>query len=137
VLRVVGAAFLLGLGLRTLWSALRRSSLSEDESLAPASFSGRAAFLEGLVVQLANPKAAAFMFAFYPQFIPADAPVLAWTAALAAVQVTLETGLYLGLSVAVGRASAWFRRPNIRQRSDAVTGVVLIALGVRVAATSR
>jgi threonine/homoserine/homoserine lactone efflux protein len=137
VLRVVGAAFLLGLGLRTLWSALRRSSLSEDESLAPASFSGRAAFLKGLVVQLANPKAAAFMFAFSSQFIPADAPVLAWTAALAAVQVTLETGLYLGLSVAVGRASAWFRRPKIRQRSDAVTGVVLIALGVRVAATSR
>src|SRR4030095_9147327 len=34
---------------------------------------------------------------FYPQFIPADAPVLAWTAALAAVQVTLETGLYLGV----------------------------------------
>jgi threonine/homoserine/homoserine lactone efflux protein len=58
------------------------------------------------------------------------------TAALAAVQVTLETGLYLGLSVAVGRASAWFRRPKIRRRLDAVTGVVLIALGVRVAATS-
>ena len=46
-------------------------------------------------MQLANPKAAVFMIAFYPQFVPADGPVFATTALLGLLQITLETGLYL------------------------------------------
>ncbi|MFL5889245.1 MAG: hypothetical protein ACJ76M_09185, partial [Solirubrobacteraceae bacterium] len=67
-----------------------------------------------------------FMFAFYPQFVPQDGPVLAWTAALAGLQVVLETGLYLGFAAAVGRASGWFRRPRIRRRLEALSGTVLV-----------
>ena len=37
-------------------------------------------FAEGTFVQLANPKAAIFMVAFYPQFVPADRPLFATTA---------------------------------------------------------
>jgi threonine/homoserine/homoserine lactone efflux protein len=77
------------------------------------------------------------MFAFYPQFVPDDGSVLAWTAGLALLQVTVETALYLGLAAAVGRASAWFRRPVIRRRLQAVSGTVLVALGLRIAVTSR
>lgn len=104
---------------------------------APLGGSNRAAFVEGVLVQLANPKAAVFMFAFYPQFVPADGPVLAWTAALALLQVLAETALYLGLAAAVGRASTWFSRATIRRRLEATSGTVLIALGLRVATTSR
>jgi threonine/homoserine/homoserine lactone efflux protein len=90
-----------------------------------------------VLVQLANPKAAVFMFAFYPQFVPHDGPVLARTALLALLQVTLETALYLGLAAAVGRASGWFRRPKIRRRLQAASGTVLVGLGLRVAVTAR
>jgi threonine/homoserine/homoserine lactone efflux protein len=77
------------------------------------------------------------MFAFYPQFVPSDGPVLAWTAALALLQVLVETALYLALATTVGRASAWFRRPKIRRRLEAASGTVLIGLGVRVAVSPR
>jgi threonine/homoserine/homoserine lactone efflux protein len=86
---------------------------------------------------LANPKAAAFMIAFYPQFVPADQPLLATTALLALLQVAVEIIFYLGLAAVVGRAGAWFRRPAIRRRLDAVSGTVLIALGLRMAVESR
>jgi len=36
----------------------------------------------------------------------------------------------------VGRASAWFRQPRIRRRLEAVSGSVLIGLGLKVALTS-
>ena len=72
-----------------------------------------------------------------PAHLGSDGPVLAWTAALALLQVSLETVLYLGLAAAVGRASAWFRRPRVRRRLEAASGTVLIGLGVRVQATSR
>ena len=88
-------------------------------------------------MQLANPKAAVFMVAFYPQFVPAGGPVFATTAVLALLQVALETVLYLGLAAGVARAGAWFRRPRIRRRLEAVSGTVLVALGVGVAASGR
>lgn len=90
-----------------------------------------------MIVMLANPKAAVFMFAFYPQFIPADRPLLATTAVLALVQVAVEILFYLTLAAGVSRARAWFQRPTIRRRLEATTGTVLIALGLRVATTSR
>jgi threonine/homoserine/homoserine lactone efflux protein len=89
------------------------------------------------VVQLANPKAAVFMIAFYPQFVPADGPVFATTAVLGLLQVTLETGPYLALGAGVARAGAWFRRPQIQARLEAVSGTVLVALGLRVAVSGR
>lgn len=135
VLRVVGAVVLVGLGLKA-WRAAWTGRGQVELPVQPAR-SSRASFAEGLLVQLANPKAALFTFAFYPQFVPSDGPVLAWTAALALLHVTLETALYLGLALAVGRASAWFRRPRVRRRLDAASGTVLIGLGARVAATGR
>jgi threonine/homoserine/homoserine lactone efflux protein len=137
VLRVVGAAVLLWLGVRAWRSAWSDRGAPEPAHRLRSARSARGAFAEGVLVQLANPKAAVFMFAFYPQFVPADGPVLAWTAALALLQVSVETVLYLGLAAAVGRASAWFRRPRIRRRLEAASGTVLVGLGLRVAVSSR
>ena len=138
VLRIVGAVVLLGLGLRALRAAWRGRGAPVTAETAPT---GRrrwwGAFAEGVVVQLANPKAAVFMIAFYPQFVPADGPVFATTAVLGFLQITLETGLYLALAAGVARAGGWFRRPRIRSRLEAVSGTVLVGLGLRVAVSGR
>jgi threonine/homoserine/homoserine lactone efflux protein len=139
VLRVAGAVVLLALGARALLSAWRGSGGTTPVPPEPPAGRRRwcGAFVEGAVVQLANPKAAVFMIAFYPQFVPADGPVVATTASLGLLQVTLETGLYLALAAGVARAGDWFRRPRIRSRLDAVSGTVLVGLGLRVAVSSR
>jgi len=137
VLRVVGAAVLFLLGARALLRAWRErgsSAAPVDDPTPPGRRAHWGAFGEGVVVQLANPKLAVFMLAFYPQFVPPDRPLFATTAALALVQVAVETLLYLGLAAGVARTGAWFRRPVVRRRIEAVTGTVLIALGARVAA---
>ncbi|MGH3739700.1 MAG: LysE family translocator, partial [Micromonosporaceae bacterium] len=90
-------------------------------------------FAEGALVQLANPKAAIFMLAFYPQFVPPDRPLFATTALLALLQVALEILLYAGLAAAVGRARSWFARPAVRRRLETVSGAVLVGLGLRLA----
>jgi threonine/homoserine/homoserine lactone efflux protein len=135
-LRVVGAAVLLVLGFRALRTAWRSTPEAVEEP-TPTGRRWWGAFAEGVVVQLANPKAAVFMIAFYPQFVPADGPVFATTALLGLLQITLETALYLGLAAGVARAGTWFRRPRIRRRLEAVSGTVLVGLGLRVAASGR
>jgi threonine/homoserine/homoserine lactone efflux protein len=138
VLRVVGAAVLIGLGVRA-W----RTAWADRADIEPPAYSRTSrrsawfGFGEGAVVQLANPKAAVFMFAFYPQFVPADQPLLQTTALLALLQVAVEICLYLGFALAVGRASVWFRQRRIRRRVEAVSGSVLIGLGVRMAVAER
>jgi threonine/homoserine/homoserine lactone efflux protein len=140
-LRVVGALVLVYLGSRALRSAWRQRRHGPDaatevgpgEQRSARRAGSARAFGEGLLVQLANPKAAVFMLAFYPQFVPADAPLFATTAALALLQVAIETALYLGLAAGVARTGAWFRRPVVRRRMEALSGGVLVALGARVA----
>jgi threonine/homoserine/homoserine lactone efflux protein len=139
VLRVVGAAFLIFLGVRA-WRAAwlqRRATTAVPEPVTVSPTRGWGAFGEGFVVMLANPKAAVFMIAFYPQFVPAHMPLFATTAVLAALQVVLETGFYLALAAGVARAGGWFRRPRIRARLEAVSGTVLVGLGLRMAAAAR
>lgn len=143
VLKVVGAVVLVVMGIqswRHAWSLRRERGAAAELDLAlpapPTPNRGRS-FGEGLAVQVANPKAAVFMIAFYPQFVPPDRNLFATTAVLALFQITLETGLYLGLAAGVGRARAWFARSTVRRRLEYVSGAVLIALGLRVAGASQ
>ena len=140
VLRVVGACVLLYLGgkaLLTAWRDRRNPVPAEAPQPALRRRHWWSALAEGVVVQLANPKAAVFMIAFYPQFVPADGPVFTTTALLGLLQITIETVLYLTLAAGVARAGAWFRKPRIRRRMDAISGSVLVGLGLRVAVSSR
>lgn len=137
VLRVVGAAVLLVLGIRAWRTAWREGRATGEPVPPPGHRRWWTAFGEGLLVQLANPKAAVLVLAVYPQFVAADGPVFATTALLGLLQVGLETGLYLALAAGVARAGSWFRRPRIRRRLEAVSGTVLVALGLRVAVSGR
>lgn len=139
VLRVVGAGVLVYLGGRALLQAWRHRERAHEPPTTgpePRRRTWWVAFGEGLAVNVANPKAAVFMLAFYPQFVPVDAPLFATTAALALLQIAIEAGLYLALAAGVARTGTWFRRPVVRQRLEAVSGTVLVALGARVAIES-
>lgn len=139
-LRIVGGAFLVFLGVRAWRAAWSERGVQHEDGSEPTNGdAGRGwlpAFGEGVVVSLANPKAAVFMMAFYPQFVPEDRPLFATTAVLAVFQVVIEMAFYLTLAAFVGRAGQWFRRPKVRRRVEAASGTVLIGLGVKVAATS-
>lgn len=137
VLRVAGAVVLLGLGVQALHAA-RRGEYDADLSLARAVPRGRrGGFALGVVTNLANPKAAVFTFAFYPQFIPRGYPLLPTAAALGLIQVFVEIGFYLAFCKLVGTARDVFSRSRVRRALDTLCGTVLVGLGVRVAAESR
>ena len=125
-LKLAGAAYLVYLGARSLIAALRGS-----EAPGPAR-SGRP-FRQGLISNLGNPKMAAFFPALLPQFADSFAGLLA----LGAVFSALTFAWLSAYALVVARAGDLLRRSRVRRALEAVTGAVLVALGVRVAATAR
>jgi threonine/homoserine/homoserine lactone efflux protein len=143
VLKVVGCGVLLWLAARSFraWWRERGEVAAEPLATSGSTDAGPRGTLwavgEGLVVQLANPKAAVFLLALYPQFVPHDRPLFAATAVLGLLQVAVELCVYGVLALGVARAGTWFRSTVVRRRLEATTGTVLVALGVRLALSER
>lgn len=138
VLKIAGAGFLAYLGVKALRNGWRLRGRTDEQPLeAPAGMRGHVgAFGEALMIQLANPKAAIFLFAFYPPFMNPSAP-MASAVQLGVIQVAVETFLYLGFAWGVSRASGWFTHTKVKRRLEYASGTVFLALATRVSLTSR
>lgn len=138
VLKLVGALYLIWLGLQAVRAA-GRTAVGQQALGVPArpGMGARGGFRQGLLSDLANPKIGIFFTSLLPQFVDPGQPVLLPFLALGAIFV-LMTALWLVLyCVIAARAAQTLQRPRVRAVLDRVTGVVLIALGLRLATEHR
>jgi threonine/homoserine/homoserine lactone efflux protein len=128
ILRWAGVAYLLYLGIRTLWTA-KPSTVDE-----PPPVTGWAKALRtGFTTNLLNPKVGVFYLSVMPQFLPSGLNPLAGSLALGAIHIG-EGFVWLTLVVlAVNLARGWLTRPTVKRRLEQLTGLVFIGFGVRLA----
>lgn len=133
--KYAGAAYLIWLGLHALIGAWRGTGdtgavkHSDVTRLRP----GRA-FMQGLVSDLGNPKMAVFFASLLPQFA---APGEGMFVALLSLGLVFSLMTFLWLTVyafVIAKAGEVLRRPVVRRWIEAVTGTLLVALGLRIAA---
>jgi threonine/homoserine/homoserine lactone efflux protein len=117
-LRVVGAAYLVWLGARSLVAAWRGAPSGRVPRAGR-----RAPFRQGVLSNLGNPKMAVFFTSLLPQFATSFPSLLAHGVVFAAM-----TFAWLTFVAHIGNT---LRR--LRRVVEAVTGVVLVALGLRLA----
>jgi threonine/homoserine/homoserine lactone efflux protein len=129
-LKLVGAAYLVYLGAQSLVAAVRRRQRAQTGS---GSARPRAAFRQGALSNLGNPKMAVFFSSLLPQFGSSFAELLALGVLFCCLTLTWLSAY----AVVVARAGDVLRRPAIRRVIDAVTGAVLVALGLRLASDRR
>jgi threonine/homoserine/homoserine lactone efflux protein len=125
VLKIAGGAYLVVLGIQTLL-ALRRG---ERRTVATTGPTG-SPFRQGLVTNLLNPKLAVFFTTLLPQFISEGDPVFAKSMLLAGVFVAIGMTWLVIYVYIVGSVA---RSPRLRRIVEAISGVVLVALGARLA----
>jgi threonine/homoserine/homoserine lactone efflux protein len=139
-LKYAGAAYLVFLGLQTLASALRpdtRHAHSAPAAAPHASLTTRSALRQGLISDLANPKAAVFFTSLMPQFTPTEGPAFPVLLGLGLL-FSLMTFAWLALyASAVDRLRELLSRTGVRRALDATMGTVLVALGGRLALEKR
>ncbi len=133
-LKIVGSLYLVYLGVRSLWDALRHTDVDglRERNGHPVR-SSRVALREGLISNLGNPKIAVFFTSFLPQFVPGRHPSFAALLVLGLLFGALGLAWLTVYSFLVARAGDLLRRSGIRRTLDGLTGAVLIGLGARLA----
>ena len=139
VVKVVGAAYLVWIGLGMLRQRATRDDTAPAVDAAPRAIPYRQIFRQGFLTNVLNPKVALFFLAFVPQFIAPDAaskPLafvllgaifdfngMLWCHALALFTAFASHKLRVGAAVARGLNRA--------------IGAMFVALGVRLALATR
>jgi threonine/homoserine/homoserine lactone efflux protein len=135
-LKIAGAGYLLWIGARSLL-AVRRSAgqvaAEGDGPMAPAPLLGGSGFGAGFLTDILNPKVGVFFISFLPGFVPAGHSV-GWTTLGFGIWYTVLSALYfIGLIAVSGTIATWMAQARIRRRLDALTGLVLVGFGLRLA----
>jgi len=136
-LKLAGAAYLIYLGAQSLWSAFRGRGAHLTLERGVARVPTATALRQGVLSNLTNPKMAVFFPSLLPQFVATDAPPFLAIFALGILFCSMTLAWLTAYSFAVARAGDVLRRSAVRRGIEAVTGAVLIAFGIRVAAGSR
>jgi len=139
--KLVGAAYLVYLGVRAIRAAPPRSNAN---GAAPApgarpSLAPSRAFWQAIPVEVLNPKTALFFLAFLPQFVhPGRGPAFVQFAVLGLIFVTLSVLYTTLIAMAIGPLGRLVKRLGWLSRwQNKIIGVIFISLGLKVATQSR
>ena len=130
--KIVGALYLIYLGVMQWRAPIRTGQSAEGQPGQPGQASGASArrrFLTGLLTNLTNPKGIVFMAAVLPQFIDPARPLLPQLCILAATMVCIDLVVLHGYALLAERAQRVFRNPSALRWQRRVFGGMLMSLG--------
>ena len=128
--KFLGAAYLIYIGARALLS--KSAGLPGDQTGVAGHW---AAFRQGVLTNLLNPKVALFFLALLPQFITAGSTQkVAAFLVLGLSFVTLGVAWCVMLAIAAAKLrGAFLRRPSMAHVLNKIAGAVFIGLGLKLA----
>lgn len=135
IIKYIGAAYLIYLGLKSILS--KKHSVAIDTKLKTLSY--RKIFWQGFITNVLNPKVALFFLAFLPQFINIHKGNTSLQILFLGTWFDV-VGTLVNVVVAVlfGKIGAWLSKsPKFIQWQERITGTILIALGIKVALSSK
>jgi threonine/homoserine/homoserine lactone efflux protein len=147
--RLAGAAYLVYLGVRTLWETrAQRAPAPATAAVAGAAAepppvtaeprrSVLGAYGTGLLTNVLNPKVALFYLTFLPQFVSAAEPVLPQSLLLAAIHIAMGLVWLGAYTQFLSLFKRVLTRPAVKRWMERATGAVLIAFGVKVATATQ
>ena len=135
VIKFIGAAYLIYLGIRSIIS--KKQSLEIKRDIKKLSY--QRIFWQGFLTNVLNPKVALFFLAFLPQFIDVSKQNTAWQILFLGVWFDVGgTLVNIVVSLLFGKIGQWLSRsPGFVKWQQRITGTLLIALGIKVALSSR
>lgn len=135
--KLVGAAYLVYLGVQALRSAITPKGMSFSDAKSPSTITAMGSFRQGLLSNVLNPKPIIFYMAFLPQFIDPSHSALVQSLFMASLHFILAMMWQTFLALMVHRARVWLARPKVAQVLDSLTGILLVGFGMKLALSQR
>ncbi|MEU8897301.1 LysE family translocator [Nocardia sp. NPDC048505] len=133
ILKIVGACYLVWMGLQSLRSLLRPVSEAAETTAKSSWLNRSGGFFSGFLTDILNPKIGVLFITFLPGFVPPGYSV-AWTTLSLGLLYVALTALYCAVLIAAStKISTWMQTPRIRRRLDGLAGLTLLGFGVRMA----
>lgn len=134
VVKYIGAAYLIYLGLRAIFEKAPDPTATKILALSPPK-----AFRQAILAEVLNPKTALFFLAFLPQFVnPANGLVMVQLTLLGVILVALGLVSTLFFALAAGHIGAFLRsHPAVLRWQGKVVGTIFCSLGIRLALQER
>ena len=129
VVKVLGAAYLIWLGLQQWRSPVSLDAAVGNPAPAQALPSVRERFATGFLTNATNPKGIVFMVAVLPQFIDPHRPLWLQLVLLLVTSVAIEMFVMHGYAFLASRAQRWLSTAKARRTQNRVFGGVLMAMG--------
>lgn len=135
IIKYAGAAYLIYLGIRSLLS--KKKSFEINTAIYKLSYSKL--FWQGAITNVLNPKVALFFLAFLPQFINMEGAGVHWQILFLGTWFNAGgTLVNIIVSLLFGKIGSWLSQsPRFVVWMERITGTILIALGIKVALSTR
>ncbi|ENM5893605.1 LysE family translocator [Vibrio mimicus] len=131
IVKMIGAAYLIWLGISSLRSLMKTGQGIEVASLTHSQFRLTRSLREGFLSNVLNPKTAVFYLAFLPQFINPEYSPLAQSLLMALIHFAIAMVWQCGLAGALSSAKNLLKNVSFMRWMEGTTGVVLVALGIK------
>ncbi|MFA0566970.1 MAG: LysE family translocator [Vibrio gallaecicus] len=131
MIKFVGAAYLIWLGLSSIYGVVKGNAGFQVEGIVHSNLSVKRSLREGFLSNVLNPKTAVFYLAFLPQFIDPEGSAFAQSMLMASIHFIIAMIWQCGISGAVNSAKQLFKSPSVIGWMEGVTGAVLITLGIK------
>ncbi|MDW4914215.1 LysE family translocator [Streptomyces californicus] len=151
--KLLGAAYLVHLGIRAVLAARRsarerradrerpaaqdsRGDIETATGPAPTGAQWRSGFAQGFLTNVLNPKAALFFLSILPQFVDGAGSTTRQIFFLGILDVLIGIVYWFVVVAVAARLRTLLARPKVQHRWELTTGWLFIAIGVGVAATA-
>lgn len=135
IAKVVGAAYLIWLGVKTFCS--QGTQLGNDSDTDSSEMTGRASYLRGFLVGASNPKALLFFTAFFPQFLDPSAAFVPQFAILALTFMASELTVLTACALGVSRIAPLLRQSGPMRWVNRICGGLFTVMGAALLFTRR
>lgn len=133
--KVIGAVYLLYIGLKAIFQTCRKKTKSSPKNISDKTVVEknnhpmRAFFVEGFLTQILNPKVSMFYLAAFPQFLSFDQPSPTNAFLLVAIHASIIFLWFLGVTKTIDKLKLITSMPSLGKWVQRISGMVMVYFG--------
>jgi threonine/homoserine/homoserine lactone efflux protein len=131
IFKMLGALYLIWIGVKSLMAAFSKMPEVKVEASEKPQRTLVAAFFEGFLTNVLNPKVSMFYLAAFPKFIPLGDSAMVYAFLLVSVHAAINMAWFSAMVLLFSRFTGAAKSHLFQKRLKGVTGLVFVGFGAK------